>query len=79
MGQSALTDKTYHFDKVFSSAADQSMLYDEVVTPILDEVSHISALKVFCGLFIFADDCRIQLHHIRLRTDRNRKDIYHVR
>ena len=39
MGPSALGNKTYHFDKVFSPAADQSMIYDEVVTPILDEVS----------------------------------------
>ena len=39
MGPSALSNKTYRFDKVFSPAADQSMIYDEVVTPILDEVS----------------------------------------
>jgi kinesin family protein 11 len=39
MGPSALSNKTYHFDKVFSPAADQSMIYDDVVTPILDEVS----------------------------------------
>ena len=38
MGASALSNKTYHFDKVFSPAADQSMIYDDVVTPILDEV-----------------------------------------
>ncbi|KAL3418098.1 kinesin related protein 2 [Phlyctema vagabunda] len=38
MGPSALSNKTYHFDKVFSSAADQSMIYDDVVTPILDEM-----------------------------------------
>lgn len=38
MGPSALSNKTYHFDKVFSPAADQNMIYDEVVTPILDEV-----------------------------------------
>lgn len=38
MGPSALSNKTYHFDKVFSQAADQMMIYDEVVTPILDEV-----------------------------------------
>jgi kinesin family member 11 len=38
MGPTALTNKTYHFDKVFSPAADQSMVYDEVVSPILDEV-----------------------------------------
>lgn len=39
MGPSALSNKTYHFDKVFSPAADQAMIYDEVVTPLLDEVS----------------------------------------
>ena len=38
MGASALSNKTYHFDKVFSPAADQSMIFDDVVTPILDEV-----------------------------------------
>ncbi|KYG41463.1 hypothetical protein M433DRAFT_158994 [Acidomyces richmondensis BFW] len=38
MGPSALSNKTYHFDKVFSPAADQGMVFDEVVTPILDEV-----------------------------------------
>ena len=38
MGPSALSNKTYHFDKVFSPAADQAMIYDDVVTPILDEV-----------------------------------------
>ncbi|KAK0881689.1 Kinesin-related motor protein [Friedmanniomyces endolithicus] len=38
MGPSALSNKTYQFDKVFSPAADQGMLFDEVVVPILDEV-----------------------------------------
>ncbi|KAL5349013.1 Kinesin-related motor protein [Pseudogymnoascus australis] len=38
MGPSALSNKTYHFDKVFSPAADQAMIYDDVVTPILDEM-----------------------------------------
>jgi kinesin family protein 11 len=38
MGPSALSNKTYHFDKVFSPAADQIMVFDEVVAPILDEV-----------------------------------------
>ena len=49
MGPSALSNKTYHFDKVFSPAADQAMVYDEVVTPILDEV------RFPCQ--IFADNC----------------------
>ena len=39
MGLSALSNKTYHFDKVFSPAADQGMIYEDVVTPLLDEVS----------------------------------------
>nr|POF15445.1 kinesin-like protein bimc [Quercus suber] len=38
MGPSALSNKTYQFDKVFSSAADQGMIFDDVVAPILDEV-----------------------------------------
>ena len=38
MGPSALSNKMYHFDKVFSPAADQAMIYDDVVSPILDEV-----------------------------------------
>jgi kinesin family protein 11 len=75
MGPSALSNKTYHFDKVFSSAADQVMIYDDVVTPILDEVSsqHSS-----CALLTSVDACRIQLHNLRLRTNGNGKDIYDV-
>lgn len=38
MGPSALSNKTYSFDRVFSPAADQGIIYDEVVSPILDEV-----------------------------------------
>ena len=38
MGPNALSNKTYHFDKVFSPAADQAMIFDDVVTPILGEV-----------------------------------------
>lgn len=38
MGSSVLSNKTYHFDKVFSPAADQAMIFEDVVTPLLDEV-----------------------------------------
>jgi kinesin family protein 11 len=47
MGPSALSNKTYHFDKVFSSAADQGMIYDDVVTPILDEVRYLMVEILF--------------------------------
>ena len=42
MGPNALSNKTYQFDKVFSSAADQGMVFDEVVVPIMDEVRTVS-------------------------------------
>ncbi len=38
MGPAALTNKSYNFDRVFSPAADQSMIFDDVVKPILDDV-----------------------------------------
>ncbi|KAF2141038.1 uncharacterized protein K452DRAFT_272856 [Aplosporella prunicola CBS 121167] len=38
MGPSALSNKTYNFDRVFSPAADQGMIFDDVVAPIIDEV-----------------------------------------
>lgn len=39
MGPLALTNKTYSFDRVFGTEADQSQIYDSVVEPILTEVS----------------------------------------
>ncbi|KAI0467189.1 P-loop containing nucleoside triphosphate hydrolase protein [Xylaria cf. heliscus] len=38
MGPSALSNKTYNFDRVFSPAADQAVIYDDVVKPILEEM-----------------------------------------
>lgn len=38
MGPNALSNKTYHFDKVFSPAADQAIIFDDVVAPILNEM-----------------------------------------
>jgi kinesin family member 11 len=38
MGPSALSNKTYQFDKVFSPAADQAIIFDDVVKPILNEM-----------------------------------------
>jgi kinesin family protein 11 len=45
MGPNALSNKTYNFDRVFSPAADQSMIFDDVVKPILDEVCSCEALR----------------------------------
>lgn len=39
MGPNAVSNKTYTFDKVFSSAADQTIVYDDVVLPIVNEVN----------------------------------------
>jgi kinesin family protein 11 len=39
MGANALSNKTYTFDRVFSGAADQSLLFDDTVKPMLEEVS----------------------------------------
>lgn len=52
MGASALSNKTYHFDKVFSPAADQAMVFEDVVTPLLDEV---------CKELLHSLDLRIDL------------------
>ncbi|KAK6502834.1 kinesin motor protein cin8 [Arthrobotrys musiformis] len=38
MGPMSLSNKTYMFDRVFGPEADQSMIYDDVVAPILEEV-----------------------------------------
>ncbi|KAI1334125.1 kinesin-domain-containing protein [Xylariaceae sp. FL0016] len=38
MGPNALSNKSYNFDRVFSQAADQAMVYDDVVRPILEEM-----------------------------------------
>ncbi|KAL1960176.1 hypothetical protein VTO42DRAFT_8719 [Malbranchea cinnamomea] len=37
-GPNALSNKTYTFDKVFSAAADQATVYEEVVLPMVNEM-----------------------------------------
>jgi kinesin family protein 11 len=46
MGPNALSNKTYHFDKVFSQAADQGIVFDEVVVPIMNEVRQIATSRL---------------------------------
>ncbi|WEW59629.1 Kinesin- motor protein [Emydomyces testavorans] len=38
MGPNAMGNKAYNFDKVFSPAADQAIVFEEVVVPILNEM-----------------------------------------
>ncbi|KAF5017767.1 hypothetical protein F66182_10274 [Fusarium sp. NRRL 66182] len=38
MGSNALSNRSYNFDRVFSQAADQNMVFDDTVKPILDEM-----------------------------------------
>ncbi|KAK4038378.1 P-loop containing nucleoside triphosphate hydrolase protein [Parachaetomium inaequale] len=38
MGPNSVSDKTYNFDRVFSQAADQNMVFEDVVKPVLDEM-----------------------------------------
>jgi len=76
MGPSALSNKTYQFDKVFSPAADQAMMYDEVVAPILDEVSW-NGRVTSSSANNHLGRRRLQLHHLRIRPDRHRKDLHH--
>ena len=79
MGASALSNKTYHFDKVFSPAADQSMIYDDVVTPLLDEVCDTMRSSCFVNLICLPDASRLQLHHFRVWTDWYWQNLYNVR
>ncbi|KAG5947333.1 hypothetical protein E4U53_006431, partial [Claviceps sorghi] len=37
LGPNALSNKSYIFDRVYSQAADQNMVFDDTVKPILDE------------------------------------------
>ncbi|KAJ5109495.1 hypothetical protein N7456_006170 [Penicillium angulare] len=38
MGPNSLSNKTYDFDRVFSPAADQTVVYEETVLPVLNEM-----------------------------------------
>lgn len=85
MGPNALSDKTYTFDRVFSQAADQAMIFDDVVKPILGEVSLLAPAPVrrpLVGLLTrttLIDARRVQLYHLRVRANRHGKDLHHVR
>ena len=77
MGPSALSNRTYNFDRVFSQAADQNMVFDDTVKPILDEVGWDFACTT-THLLMISDACRLQLHNLRLRPDWYWKDVHNV-
>lgn len=45
MGPNAVSNKTYAFDKVFSPAASQEIVYEDVALPFVNEVFHLSLLQ----------------------------------
>lgn len=78
MGPSALSNKAYNFDRVFSQAADQAMVFDDVVKPILDEVN-MGEITFAGHLLTLVDAHGFQLHDLCIRSNRHGKDIYNVR
>lgn len=48
MGPNAVSNKTYAFDKVFSPAANQETVYEDVVLPIVNEVINPTNLRRLC-------------------------------
>jgi len=77
MGPAALSNKAYNFDRVFSQAADQAMIFDDVVKPILDEVIIYGAI-LEGQVLTLVDAHGVQLHHLRLRPNRHGKNVHHV-
>jgi kinesin family protein 11 len=51
-----MTNKTYHFDRVFGQESTQQHMYDEVVSPILQEMIISSVLwydRYNCTIFAY--------------------------
>lgn len=79
MGPRAPGDLTFSFDKVFSPAADQAMIFNEVAAPILEEVYHSYPDVLVCGLTCSVGPRGLQLHHLCLWADRNWQNVHDVR
>ena len=54
-GTDTLSKKTYNFDRVFLQAADQSMVFDDTVRPIIDDVS--ICLALWEAIYIITSSC----------------------
>lgn len=78
MGANALSHKAYNFDRVFSAAADQRLVFDDTVKPILDEVGTPMKGTRRAATNRRPDAGRVQLHHLCVWTDRHWKDLHDV-
>lgn len=54
LGPNALSNKSYTFDRVYSQAADQNMVFDDTVKPILEEVCRRSKLHLDAAFTVTA-------------------------
>lgn len=61
LGPNAFGNKTYDFDRVFSPAADQSMVFNDIVKPILDQVRSRFYLHVDSHVPVPVPACRLAL------------------
>lgn len=78
MGPSAVSNRTYNFDRVYSQAADQNMVFDDTVKPILDEVSLVARQSWTTQSLMIVDARRLQLHDLRIWSNGHRQDVHHV-
>lgn len=78
MGPSAVSNRTYNFDRVFSQAADQNMVFDDTVKPILDEVSLVTRQPWTTRSLMIADARRLQLHNLRIWSNGHGQNVHHV-
>lgn len=78
LGPNSLSNKSYAFDRVYSPAADQDMVFDDTVRPILDEVCLCRDDNVLTVIDKWVDACWIQLYHLRIRPNRHGENIHNV-
>ena len=71
MGPNSLSNKTYTFDQVFSPAADQSIIFEDVVKPIVEEVCCCTLANALTFADYSSDDVGLQLHNICIWSDRH--------
>lgn len=60
MGSNAVSDRSYNFDRVFSQAADQNMVFDDTVQPILEEVRLYATMLGLVLIFRCSPDTTAQ-------------------